>query len=182
MAARTMAPDASVATGPLALFPEAGFLVGLPAEWLTVELVGDADAAERFAEEHPDLAPYLAAFQGMGPMDTFGVAPIVPGDPFPAAFASFQGMSMGMSAEELLRLTKAGMSQVGVTGEVEEELLTIAGLPGYALGYDWALPMGDGTKAPVHVDQYTIVAPDRVLVFSVTDDAAWPDHGRALAS
>jgi hypothetical protein len=166
----------------LALFPEAGFRVALPADWLAIELVPDPDAAEAaFAAEHPELADVLATLRLSGPVDTFAVEPLKDGDPFPATFASFQGMNMGMSAQQMLTLGVSGLKQLGVDGDIESAALELAGLPAYHLGYAWDLPRPDGSTTPVHVDQYVLVTDDMVLVFSITDDVAWPDHAAGLA-
>jgi hypothetical protein len=172
----------SAAPAMLALFPEAGFRVALPADWLAIELVPDPDAAEAaFASAHPELADVLATLRLSGPLDTFAVAPLTDGDPFPATFASFQGMNMGMSAQQMLTLGVSGLKQLGVDGEIESEVMELSGTPAYHLGYAWDLPRPDGSTTPVHVDQYVLVTDDMVLVFSITDDVAWPDHAAGLA-
>ena len=172
----------SAAPATLALFPAAGFRVALPADWLAIELAPDPDAAEAaFAADHPDLADVLATMRLSGPLDTFAVAPLVDGDPFPATFASFQGMNMGMSAAQLQQLGVSGLQQLGVDGEIVAETLEISDTPAYHLGYAWDLPLPEGGTAPVYVDQYALVTPESVLVFSVTDDVAAPDGWRGLA-
>jgi hypothetical protein len=174
---------ASAAPAVLALFPEAGFRVALPADWLAIELAPDPDAAEAaFAAAHPELADALATLRLSGPLDTFAVAPLVDGDPFPATFASFQGMNMGMSAQQMLTLGVSGLKQLGVDGDIEQDVMEISGVPAYHLGYAWDLPRPDGSTTPVHVDQFVLVTDSTVLVFSITDDVALPDHGAAIAS
>ena len=175
-------PSASLAPATQALFPEAGFRVALPADWLAIELAPDPDAAQAaFAADHPELADVLATMRLSGPLDTFAVAPPVDGDRFPTTFASFQGMNMGMSADQMQRLGVSGLQQLGVDGEIVAESLEISGTPAYHLGYAWDLPLAGGGTAPVYVDQYALVTPESVLVFSVTDDVAAPDGWRGLA-
>lgn len=178
-----VSPAASGAPSVLALFPEAGFRVALPADWLAIEMAPDPDAAQAaFATNHPELADVLATMRLSGPLDTFAVAPLADGDPFPATFVSFQGMNMGMSADQMRTLGVNGLKQLGVDGEIESEALEISGMPAYHLGYAWDLPRPDGSTTPVHVDQFALVSDSMVLVFSVTDDIPWPDHGAAIAS
>lgn len=174
---------ASAAPAVLALFPEAGFRVALPADWLAIELAPDPDAAEAaFSAAHPELADALATLRLSGPLDTFAVAPLTEGDPFPATFASFEGMNMGMSAEQMRQLGVSGLRQLGVDGEIESDVMEISGVPAYHLGYAWDLPRPDGSTTPTHVDQYVLVTDSSVLVFSITDDVAWPDHAAGIAA
>jgi hypothetical protein len=177
-------PSVAPAAAPLArvLVPSAGFTVELPTDWLVLELGDDAAAAQAaFSDAHPALGSHIARFAAMGPMNVVALPETTPDDPFPPTFTAFKGANLGMGAEQLLRLTLQGLPQVGVTGEVTTELLSVGDVPGYILHYDWSLPGSAGAPAtPVHIDQLTVVTDQSVWAASVTDDAPAPDAWSAL--
>jgi hypothetical protein len=180
--AQSPSPSAGTAPSTRLLVPSAGFTVELPADWLVLELGDDPEAASRdFFAVHPELEGHVARFLAMGPMNVIAMGPATAADPFPPTFGAFKGMNMGMTADQMLRLTLQSLPRVGVTGDVASKTLTVDGQPGYALHYDWSLPgEAGGAPTPVHVDQVTIVAPDAVWAYSVTDDATAPDAWEPL--
>jgi hypothetical protein len=97
-------------------------------------------------------------------------------------FGLFTGANMGMSAESMLSFTTSMLPQLpGISGEITSEALELSGLPAFRVGYGWELPRSDGSRTPAHVEQYTVLDPSRLWVFSVTDDAPAADAWKPLA-
>jgi hypothetical protein len=176
-----MATGTPGATSLVAL-PSASFAVSMPLDWVVLEPAGDPVAAARFREAHPELAPLVDGLLATGPMAALAFAPAVEGDPIPTAFAAFRGPNMGMDATSMLTLTLNGLERVpDVLGNVTSELIELDGTPALAVGYDWTLRLPDGTALPARVEQFTVITPETVWVFSITDDVAAPDAWRSLA-
>lgn len=82
----------------------------------------------------------------------------------------------------MLSFTLSALPQLpGVSGEVTSETLELAGLPGFRVSYGWELPRADGTTTPAFVEQFTVIGPSGLWVFSVTDDAPRDGGWRDIA-